>query len=102
MAFAARWEADVSASLFSASVIPVVEQAVKFGQARHNVLAGNIANIDTPGYRARDLSVEVFQPRLQEAIQVKNSPESPGMSAGMSDGDATSETLRMPDAFQTI
>jgi flagellar basal-body rod protein FlgB len=98
MARAAGLEAVVSASLFNASVIPVVEQAVKFGQARHNVLAGNIANLDTPGYRARDLSVDAFQERLQEAIDIKNSPE----SAGIINNDATGETLRMPDAFQTI
>jgi flagellar basal-body rod protein FlgB len=98
MALAAGLEAVVSASLFNASVIPVVEQAVKFGQARHNVLAGNIANLDTPGYRARDLSVDVFQQRLQEAIQIKNSPE----SAGMSDAQGTDQTMQLPDAFQTI
>jgi flagellar basal-body rod protein FlgB len=88
----------MSASLFNASVVPVVEQAVNFGQARHNVLAGNIANIDTPGYRARDLSVPVFQERLREAIQQKDSPTSSGMLG--EDGDE--QTLKLPDAFQTI
>ena len=58
----------MTSGLFQATTIPVVEQAVNFSQARHNVLAGNVANIDTPGYRARDLSVEVFQQRLKEAI----------------------------------
>ena len=40
-----------------------------FAQARHQVLAGNIANLDTPGYRVRDLSVENFQQRLKEVIE---------------------------------
>ena len=88
----------MSVSLFQSSVIPVVEQAVNFGQARHNVLAGNIANIDTPGYRARDLSVAVFQQRLQEAIQMKNSPS----AGGMIGDDSGGQTLQLPDAFQTI
>ncbi len=68
----------MSSSIFQSSVIPVLEQAVNFGQARHNVLAGNIANIDTPGYRARDLSTAVFQDRLKEAIETRNSPTSMG------------------------
>ena len=41
--------------LFQATTIPVLEQMVSFAQARHIVLAGNIANMDTPGYQAHDL-----------------------------------------------
>ena len=55
-------------SMFDSSTIPVLEQVVNFTEARHGVLAGNIANMDTPGYRTRDLSPEQFQSRLQEAI----------------------------------
>jgi flagellar basal-body rod protein FlgB len=58
-------------NLFSNTTIPVLEQVVNFSQARHNVLAGNVANMDTPGYRVRDLSTETFQTRLKEAIEVK-------------------------------
>ena len=47
--------------LFQSTSIPVLLEVVKFTKARHAVLAGNIANIDTPGYQARDLSVEDFQ-----------------------------------------
>jgi len=59
-------------SLFNSSTIPVVEQVVKFTEARHGVLAGNIANLDTPGYRTRDLSPEKFQERLRHAIQAQD------------------------------
>ena len=48
-------------ALFQSTTIPALEQVVNFTEARHNVLAGNIANVDTPGYKARDLSVEDFQ-----------------------------------------
>jgi flagellar basal-body rod protein FlgB len=67
-------------SLFQSTTIPVLEQAVSFAQARNTVLAGNIANIDTPGYQARDLSVEAFQERLKAAIQERDNPStlSPG------------------------
>jgi len=56
-------------SIFQSSTIPILEQVVGFAQARHTVLAGNIANLDTPGYRVRDVSVEDFQRRLAEAIR---------------------------------
>lgn len=54
--------------LLSSTNIPVLQQVVNFAQARHGVLAGNIANINTPGYRTRDLSVDVFEQRLKAAI----------------------------------
>jgi len=53
-------------TLFGSSTIPVLEQTVNFTQARHGVLAGNIANLNTPGYKTRDLSPVEFQKRLKE------------------------------------
>ena len=50
-----------------------MEQVVGFTEARQNVLAGNIANLDTPGYKARDLSMEDFQGRLKQAINTRKS-----------------------------
>ena len=58
-------------SLFDSSTLPVLEQVVTFTQARHGVLAGNIANLDTPGYKTRDLSPDVFQKRLKEAVDAR-------------------------------
>ena len=58
-------------SMFDSSTIPILEQVVSFTQARHGVLAGNIANLDTPGYKTRDISPEVFQDRLKEAIDAR-------------------------------
>lgn len=68
-------------NLFNATTIPVLEQVVGFAQARHTVLAGNIANMDVPGYRARDLSVGDFREQLSRAIEARNRPpvfRSPG------------------------
>ena len=58
-------------SMFDSSTVPVLEQVVSFTQARHGVLAGNIANLDTPGYKTRDLSPEEFQNRLKEAVEAR-------------------------------
>ncbi|MGE0609191.1 MAG: flagellar basal body rod protein FlgB [Pirellulales bacterium] len=71
--------------LFSQTTIPVLEQVVNFSQARHTVLAGNIANLDTPGYKTRDLSPESFQARLREAIIERDSVGTAG--EGSSHGD---------------
>ncbi len=58
-------------ALFQSNTIPVLEQMVSFSQARHSVLAGNIANLDTPGYKVRDLSVDDFQSRLKDALETR-------------------------------
>ncbi len=74
------------ADIFQSTTIPILEQVVQFTQARHTVLAGNIANIDTPGYVAKDLSVDDFQARLREAIAEQHCPSS--YSAGEPSGMA--------------
>lgn len=56
-------------SLFDQTAIPVVEQVVNFAQARHLTLASNLANLDTPGFRAADLSTAKFESRLKSAIE---------------------------------
>ncbi|MEM8864201.1 MAG: flagellar basal body rod protein FlgB [Planctomycetota bacterium] len=61
-------------NLFHGSTIGVLEQVVNFAQTRHGVLAGNIANLDTPGYKTRDLSPELFQQNLRKAIDARNEP----------------------------
>lgn len=56
-------------TLFGKTSVPLLEQVVNFTEARHGVLAGNIANLDTPGYTTRDLSPELFQQKLREAVE---------------------------------
>lgn len=59
-------------AIFQNTTIPILEQVVDFTQARHHVLAGNIANLDTPGYRTRDLSVNDFRSQLRKAIEARH------------------------------
>lgn len=71
-------------ALFDSTTIPVLQEAIQFSQARHVVLAGNIANLDTPGYQVRDLSVEDFHEQLRNMIRRRHDPraaESPGLIA---------------------
>ncbi len=48
--------------------ITALEQTISFAQRRHELLAGNVANLDTPGYRARDLDEGDFQNALRESL----------------------------------
>lgn len=48
--------------------IGVLERMVQFAGQRHRLIANNIANFDTPGYRPQDVSVAEFQDRLAEAV----------------------------------
>ena len=68
------------APLFQSTTVPLLEQVVNFTQARHGVLAGNLANLDTPGYRVRDLSPDLFQQRLKQALDASRyaMPAAPG------------------------
>jgi len=71
-------------SLFSTTTIPALGEVLNFAQARHTVLAGNVANVNTPGYRLRDLSQTEFQEKLKEAIALSRSsaePMSPGLAS---------------------
>jgi len=47
---------------------PVLEQMLQFTAARHKLIAQNVVNISTPGYRQRDLSLEKFQQKLSERV----------------------------------
>jgi flagellar basal-body rod protein FlgB len=99
-------EVAMLSSLFESSTIPVLEQVVKFTEARHGVLAGNIANLDTPGYRTRDLSPELFQERLQEAIETRRRPSPPAYdvkSFGLiTANDSTSRKEIKLNAFRKV
>ncbi|HVW38230.1 MAG TPA: flagellar basal body rod protein FlgB [Pirellulales bacterium] len=69
-------------NLFNATTIPVLEQVVGFAQDRHQVLAGNVANIDTPGYRTRDLSPELFEASLRKAMRKRDQNQQSAATSG--------------------
>ncbi len=64
-------------SLLQQTTIPILEKVTAFGQRRHQVLAGNIANIDTNDYKMRDLPVQDFELALKNAIQARRENNSP-------------------------
>src|SRR3972149_5151919 len=92
-------------SLFQSTTIPLLEQVVNFTEARHGVLAGNIANLDTPGYRTRDLSPGFFQEKLKDAIATNRKPANSTDGYGRYDASPIYESSRADrnlDAFQQV
>ena len=55
--------------LFNSAQIPLLEQNVRFAQARERVLADDIVNLDTPNYTPKDLSLEGFHKLLSERAE---------------------------------
>ena len=49
--------------------VPLLSKLMEFSSARHELIADNIANISTPGYRQKDLSLEKFYAMLQERVE---------------------------------
>lgn len=88
------------------TTLPVLEQVVNFAQARHGVLAGNIANIDTPGYKTRDLSPELFQESLRNAIDERQAtargPASPGITERTSSKQSTNHFHKVAESTKHI
>jgi flagellar basal-body rod protein FlgB len=48
---------------------PVLEQQLNFTEARQQLLADNIANVSTPDYQQKDLSVDTFQQQLRNRVE---------------------------------
>ncbi len=66
-------------NFFQSSSVPLLEQVAKFAERRQAVLAGNVANFDTPGYQRLDLPANDFHEALRLAIADQhrgNSPQS--------------------------
>ena len=60
------------------SLVSLLKQAAVFGEKRHSVLIGNVANIDTPTYKTRDLDTNGFQKALESAIYARRELKAPG------------------------
>ena len=58
---------------------PLIEQAVRFSAARQKLLTENVANVDTPGYIQKDLSVSKFREELIDRLEQRRF-RPPGMT----------------------
>lgn len=51
---------------------PALEKMLAFQESRLRMIAENIANAQTPGYRTKQLDVAAFQSSLREALEQRN------------------------------
>lgn len=70
----------VISEVANSGTIPVLEKMLAFTEARHRMLAENIANIDNPNYRAKQLDTAAFQRALRKAVTDRRECGSTGFS----------------------
>ncbi len=58
--------------MFGNSSIGVLDKVISFTESRQRILANNIANIDTPGYKMKDLDIDKFREGLKKEIENRN------------------------------
>jgi flagellar basal-body rod protein FlgB len=63
--------------LFSYGSMPVLERMVHFTGARQQLIAHNIANLDTPYYKPTDLDPTRFQAQLGDALERRSRKPNP-------------------------
>ncbi|GMV96243.1 MAG: hypothetical protein AMXMBFR83_06110 [Phycisphaerae bacterium] len=63
--------------------VPALEKMLAFTQARQRMLAENVANVDTPGYQAKQLDARAFQLALRQALDAQRSAGRPSAQAGL-------------------
>jgi flagellar basal-body rod protein FlgB len=51
--------------------MPALVHAMTFAESRLRVIAENVANVHTPGYRAKSLDPKGFQGALRRALEVR-------------------------------
>ncbi|MBN2211907.1 MAG: hypothetical protein JW709_10975 [Sedimentisphaerales bacterium] len=56
-------------NLLNRGSVPVLEKVMEFTEARHEVLANNVSNFDTVGYKVKDLPAEEFFTELRQAVE---------------------------------
>lgn len=65
-----------NSSVFNHS-FQALEKAIDISQKRQGVIAGNLSNLDTPGYKAREID---FQAALKNALESEGSLSGPPMT----------------------
>jgi flagellar basal-body rod protein FlgB len=70
--FERKWLAMFIDRMLNGGSSVLLEEVVNFTSQRHRLLTENIANVDTPGYRQKDLSLGQFQKMLVQRIEARD------------------------------
>ena len=91
-------------NLTFAKTFNTLEQAINLTQQRHSLIAGNISNLDTPGFKAKDID---FKATLAEAMESSKGhnpikTDSNHFDIGLNPGDNTTEPFEEEAEFDGI
>lgn len=89
-------------TMFDSTTIPVLQETIRFAQARHEILAGNVANMDVPGYQVRDLSVDAFQKKLRDALELRREQATSEVSPGILNTETDDPLREVRDSMKSI
>ncbi|MDQ7014165.1 MAG: hypothetical protein Q9O74_09750 [Planctomycetota bacterium] len=78
--------------LTNAGALPVLEMTMRFAAQRQRLAAHNIANLDTPNFIQKDVSVEGFRAMLDDAVRERRTRT--GGMHGALEWNETSELAR--------
>ena len=77
-------------------VIGFVEKALNIRSQYHKVLAGNIANVDTPNYKEKDINFsKELESNIRRAQDIKVSEKTEQEGAGSIDGNTVNMENQM-------
>ena len=86
--------------LTNAGAMPALEMTMRFAAQRQRLAAHNIANLDTPNFIQRDVSVEGFRAMLDDAVRERRTRT--GGMYGPLEWDETSELARSSRGALTL
>ncbi len=70
-------------SVTNRGAMPALEKSLIYNQARLKMIAENVANIHTPGYRAKHLDAAAFQGALRKAVASRGDDPSKALTVNL-------------------
>jgi flagellar basal-body rod protein FlgB len=81
--------------LFAGGSLPSLEAMLRYASARQKIIAANIANVDTVGYRTRDLGEPDFRRALDQSLEPAPSADAGPVKPGGNNVDLELEMAKM-------
>lgn len=64
-------------TMFEGGALQTIERTMQFTSARHRMLLNNIANMDTPYFKPRDINPGSFSEAMREAVEDRRTRRNP-------------------------
>jgi len=82
-------------SLANRGATPALEKMLSYSEARLAMISENVANVHTPGYRAKQLDAAGFQRALRDALNEKGTDAHKRLDVSFGDQVVTDATGRL-------